>query len=142
MKKACHCHELLLSHGIEPTEHREAVLNIFTKAQKTLTAKYVLDKLHDKSGVDKVTIYRILDLFVQKKILKSVVASQGTMAYEIFCLEHRPVHPHFICRECGDIQCLEEISMKDLKFKIKPDRKIKGEEIEIRLQGLCAACNK
>lgn len=140
MVHTCHCEELLKKSGLERTDHRDLVLKILARAKRTLNAKDILEKIPAGRSMDKVTLYRILDLFIAKHILKKISSFQGVTSYEIICDEHRPMHPHFICRECGVMECLEEVNMQRIKLNFKSKPYIKKEDIDLKVEGLCAHC--
>jgi Fur family ferric uptake transcriptional regulator len=133
---------LLKSHGIELTDHRKRVFNVISGSSKALTPKVILDQIHRHSTMDKVTLYRILDLFVNKKVLRRIAGQTGQVYYEVVCEAHRPVHSHFICRECGDIECLNDLLVKELKAKLKPHARWADNDIDLKLEGICGECKK
>ncbi len=142
MKDKCDIREILQHKGVEPTAHRLKVLRVISDTDKALMPKDILKKLRHASDFDKVTLYRILDLFVAKKILRRLTSVDGNSCYEIICQEHNPTHAHFICRCCGVMKCLEGIDLGQLQSTIKRQIKLKHETLDLKLEGLCAACEK
>jgi Fur family ferric uptake transcriptional regulator len=56
--------------------------------------------------------------------------------------ENHPAHPHFHCRSCGSLQCLQPGSLKvDLQGI---ERSFAGEiqSVEVRVDGICSNCLK
>lgn len=135
-------HELLEKGGIELTTHRKHVFDVIAASSKALTPKVILTKIHVNHAMDKVTLYRILDLFVSKKIARRIASQQGQVFYEIVCEDHRPLHSHFICRECGDVECLEELPVKDLRAKLRSHGRWQDNDIDLKLEGTCIECKK
>ena len=140
-RKTCN-HRLLEKGGIELTAHRQHVLNVITASSQALTPKVILTKVRRSHTMDKVTLYRILDLFVAKRIVRRIASLHGQMHYEVVCEDHRPIHSHFVCRECGAMECLEDLSLKELKIKIKQRGKWQDDEIDLKLEGICLECKK
>lgn len=140
-KRTCR-HELMEKGGIELTSHRKRVFDVITASSKALTPKVILDKIHRTHTMDKVTLYRILDLFVTKKIARRIASQQGQVYYEIVCEDHRPLHSHFICRECGDVECLEDLPVKELREKLRSHGKWQDNDIDLKLEGTCMECKK
>ena len=142
MNRACCNEKLLKKKGVGLTPHRQVVFEIFSSSPKTFTAQRILEKIRKKRTMDKVTLYRILDLFVAKRIIRRLSASQGSLRYEIICDEHHPFHPHFICRDCGKMECLNDIDLSSLRHSIQKKRHLEGEDIDLKLEGLCFRCRK
>ena len=138
-KKTCR-HDLLEKGGIELTAHRKRVFDMITASSKALTPKAILTKIRQNHPMDKVTLYRILDLFVARKIVRRIASQQGQVYYEVVCEDHRPLHSHFVCRECGDLECLEDLSVKSLQLKLQPRGRWKDNDIDLKLEGVCALC--
>lgn len=140
MHSTCTPNDLLIRAAIETNPNRERVLAVIIKSKKALSPKIILDKLKRTRSFDKVTLYRILDLLVDKKILRRIAAHDGSARYEIICTEHHPIHAHFTCRLCGEIECLEDFSMKRLMQAVKLKNNAKYEAIDLRFEGVCGIC--
>ena len=141
MRKNCN-HELLKNKGIELTAHRKRVFDIITTTPKALTPKVILSQIRRNHTMDKVTLYRILNLFVNKKIARRISGQHGRIFYEIVCEDHRPVHSHFVCRQCGEMECLEDLPIKELKAKLKSHAFGEDNDIDLKLEGICMECKK
>ena len=140
--KKCNSRELFNKGGIEQTRHRELVLNILSESDKAWTAKSVLEEVRKNRTIDKVTLYRILDLFVSKRILRKITSLTGTMAYEVLCDDHRPSHPHLVCRICGEIECLTDVDMDQLNLTINDKMNVEREDIDLKIEGVCSFCEQ
>jgi Fur family ferric uptake transcriptional regulator len=142
MSAHCTCEEILERKQIEATRHRKDVLEIFVHAPKAVKAKDVLERIRKASSIDKVTVYRILDLFVERDILKRINTLDGAMAYELVCAKHRPIHPHFFCRHCGEISCLEGLNWEAFKLQVERKSRVQCEDVDVRLEGVCKECRQ
>ena len=142
MKKGTCRHERLQMGGIEPTAHRKRVFDVITASAKAMTPKIILTKLRQNHPMDKVTLYRILDLFVNKRIVRRIASHQGQVYYEIVCEDHRPRHSHFICRRCGDVECLDDLPVKDIQDKLRSHHRWQDNDIDLKLEGTCGECQK
>ena len=142
MSKHCNSQELSKRGGIELTAHREIILNVFICAQIALSPLDILRQVRKRKSIDKVTLYRILDLFVAKRIIRRITSPNGPMRYEIMCQEHHPVHAHFVCRDCGGMECLDDFDLGPLRNSIQHKRKMKEGDIDLRLEGLCGQCRE
>ena len=73
--------------------------------------------------------------------MRRIATLTGTMRYEVVCAEHNPEHPHFVCRTCGDMECLEDFDLSAVRKGIQKKRKLITEDIDLKLEGLCFKCS-
>jgi Fur family transcriptional regulator, ferric uptake regulator len=140
MSMQCDHRDQLTQKGIAPTEHRRLVYEIILKSSKALSAKAILKRVYHTSQMDRVTLYRILNLFTAKNIVKKIAPFNGAVCYEHVCDEHRPAHPHLICRRCGALECLDHMDVKRIKQHYFKNRLSGYEDIDIKLEGICGKC--
>jgi Fur family transcriptional regulator, ferric uptake regulator len=125
--------------GISKTSQRIAVLNILLTATKPLSAITIRQSLNAKNGIDKVTVYRILTLFKKSGIVREIASASGANYFEIATLDN-PLHPHFSCRSCGTVTCLEPISFTQEPESILSNGDYSIDHVEINISGLCSDC--
>ena len=89
--------------------------------------------------MDLVTIYRTLNLFEEKGIIREILSKDDTKYYEISCV-HNPVHPHLYCRRCKTLSCLGELKEKDLINLKKYGVDCSVDDISIQFTGVCSKC--
>tara|TARA_B100000508_G_scaffold138723_1_gene135372 strand:+ start:14471 stop:14824 length:354 start_codon:yes stop_codon:yes gene_type:complete len=114
--------------AIKITKKRQQIIQVLKKYHGTLSAA----DLHKKiPGIDLVTIYRNLDLFVKEGLVKQFHLDSKEAVYEY---QDEP-HHHAICSECHKV----------IHFKA-PDEKIKKllgiedfdvDEFEVTVRGTC-----
>jgi len=131
---------LLTKVGIEPTPLRLLVAWVLDQADQALAAADILDRVRRKHRVNKVTLYRILDLFVEKGLAGR--HSSGDRAFR-YCLgsrlSSRP-HCHVHCVRCGRTRCLPVgDGVLDLAA-LGPGLAMDVTGVEVRIDGVCAAC--
>ena len=140
MCKRCNFKEMLECHGLDPTPLRQAVLRSIGEAPRPLTAAEILTMVQDRISINKVTLYRILDLLVDKGLSKRLSAGDRAFRYGIGESHLHPDHPHFVCSRCGVMECLGPDLLpgrfKDLQIEGK--RLIKN--VEVRFEGICESC--
>jgi Fur family transcriptional regulator, ferric uptake regulator len=125
--------------GISKTSQRLAVLDILLKATTPLSVNTIRQLLKTKVNIDKVTVYRILSVFKERGIIREIASAGGVGYFEMITAENH-LHPHFSCRSCGTLTCMEPqpfIKMPDLILS-KDNYSI--EHIEINVSGLCSYC--
>ena len=136
------CRGLLEGRGIEPTPHRMAVLEAIRDSHHPLRAQEILGLLSENKDINRVTIYRILDLLVEKGLVERISSGDRSFRYGLSPLAHGRPHAHFYCRNCGHMECLrpEEVTF-DLEG-LAAGLSGQIEKVEIRLDGTCEQCIK
>lgn len=125
--------------GLAKTPQRIAVLTLLLKATTPLSVRDINQTLAARARIDRVTIYRILSLFKQHGITREIASSGGTNYFEMASLEN-PVHPHFNCRNCGELSCMEPLTFSQSRQLISGKDDYSVDHIEINISGLCAGC--
>ena len=92
--------DILRAHGVQPTPQRLCVIKAALGAKTHASADELLDIVkHLCPTISRATIYNTLNLFVEKKILKTQIIKEGKVVYDP-CVEP---HHHFIDEETGKI---------------------------------------
>jgi Fur family transcriptional regulator, ferric uptake regulator len=135
---------LLQRSGLRRTPVRMAVIDVLTRGGRPMTVPQILGKM--KGTVDTVTVYRTLHTFARKKLVHRVRGEDRSWLYAISGGESdRPrehLHPHFVCDECGKVECLETSRIPS-SFVASLDVG-GGYEVrwpEVVLHGLCPKCH-
>lgn len=121
--------QLLKKAGFSLTKPRKLVINFLHNNKELLSANDIYIKLKDK--VDKVTVYRVLEVLEKAGI---VFKELGDKEAKYYLADKQ--HHHIICRKCGFSQCLP---CQHFFNKIKNFNQIKH---QLLLTGLCNKCNK
>ncbi|MEN6330572.1 MAG: transcriptional repressor [Smithella sp.] len=130
---------ILQNAGLSKTPQRIAVLNILLNSDVPVNINIIRQALERKIKIDRVTIYRILSLFKQHMIIREITSSSGANYFELATMEN-PVHPHFICRNCDTLSCLEPLTYSQANQWLTQEKDYSIENIEIKISGLCAIC--
>jgi Fur family ferric uptake transcriptional regulator len=96
--------------------------------------------IHENLNIDLATIYRNLKSLKEKKIIRDVVNSNGVSFYEVNCKTHNPIHPHFECKVCGNVFCLNGLNENDKKNIMKYSNENFVENISLKFVGICKEC--
>jgi len=133
--------EVLEKSGLKKTEPRLKLLNFAQKNKKIFSALDAFQAL-EKEGIDKVTIYRTLESFLKKGIIKRVDTGKREAEYELIDEEHD--HHHIICITCKKIEdftgCDSEIFVKNALKSSKSFKNITHHSFD--LFGVCNSCSK
>jgi Fur family ferric uptake transcriptional regulator len=138
----CDYRRLLTSGGLEPTTNRLRVLELIGAGSAPLSAQDIFTTLNRAAGINRVTVYRILDLLASSGLVERLSGGGRSLVYGMAPNPNHPAHPHFHCKTCGGMQCLQPGSLKlDLRGV---ERSFAGEiqGVEIRVDGICRDCLK
>ncbi len=135
--------EILTKVGLRKTPGRLALVRLLLEAGGPLTHYEINQKLKGIE-INPVSIYRSLDAFVQAGIVHRVETGDRSGRFALCgCGTHGQghghCHPHFICKSCGQAECLDNQKMPDLAA-IKPGYTV--EKKELYLWGFCSRCSK
>lgn len=136
-KKACE--EKLLSHQVRPTANRELVLRLIAESDRAVSLSDIETALET---VDKSTISRILNLFLEHHLLHAIEDGSGSVKYEL-CggkYEHsvQDMHPHFYCEQCHRTFCMQSVTIPPVEVP----RGYVVNSVNYVLKGLCSDCDK
>jgi Fe2+ or Zn2+ uptake regulation protein len=134
--------DLLARAAIEPTPLRLLVASLLAGEGRALPAVDILDRLRRQHRANKVTLYRILDLFVEKGLAQRHSSGDRALRY---CLGPRfsnQPHCHAYCVRCGRMECLPAaeglVDLSALGLSLAMD----VEGVEVRIDGVCQACRR
>jgi Fur family ferric uptake transcriptional regulator len=134
----CNALQILSEFRLSKTPHRIYILELLIGAEHLLSAGEIANTMKGRKGINKVTIYRMLNTFKDAGIVREVITEQGIRLYEIAC-RHNPVHPHFYCVKCGKMDCMNPSIWSECIKSLK-DNPFKVESVSIHVSGVCAQC--
>jgi Fur family transcriptional regulator, ferric uptake regulator len=133
--------EVLQGFEMRCTQGRTALLKILLRAKQALSQEQIAEKLAVREQqLDKATIYRALECFVEVGLVHRAYQQDRVWYYELShrCSE-KQCHPHFNCTACGKTFCLPNAKVplaKGIKRGFVLQRQ------KVRLEGLCPKCNE
>ena len=110
------------------SKKREQILAVLQETRTVLSAKSIHENLKE---VDKVTVYRNLDLFVSSGIVKAMNFGGAETLYEY---QQHP-HHHAVCTDCNKIIHFTAPDEKIKKLLGLDDFQIN--ELEVTVKGIC-----
>ncbi len=118
--------ERLRSVGLRCTAARLTVLQHLVDNVGPKTHAEVSDALADK-GFDRATIYRNLTELTEAGILARVELGDHVWRFELRGKDaagrHEESHPHFVCTSCGEVSCLDDVTVAITPKEKKPARR-------------------
>ena len=136
----CDYRGLLELAGLEPTTKRIRVLETVGNSRFPLAAADIYRIVGRSHSINRVTVYRILELLVEGKVVERLSSGGRAAYYGMAPNDHHAPHPHFFCTGCGRMNCLTPSSLDisaDTLTKTFPGE---IQRIEIRVDGLCSTC--
>jgi len=139
------CHQcdyasLLEASGLASTSKRLQVLEVIGNNNSPLSAQQIFDTLQRTGDINRVTVYRILDLLVDSELVDRINGGGRSFVYGLAPNGNHPAHPHFYCKNCGNLECLNPESLNvDMQSM---ERTFPGliENVEVRVDGVCKNC--
>ena len=131
---------LLRRHSLSVTDSRTKILEIFFGQKGALAHADIEKRTGEK--FDRVTVYRTLQVFLNKGIIHTIPTGDNSIRYALCkddCGEghHHDNHVHFVCSECGDTICLDEVTIPSIKLP----KGYKQNQVEMVVSGKCRTCN-
>ena len=127
--------------GLRATPSRLAVLEVLRATEAPVSHGEVADKLASQAW-DRATIYRNLTDLAQVGLLRRTDVGDHVWRFEAVSHD-ASAHPHFVCTECGAVECLPEIELTvrpEPSRRVRAPRAVKQREVEVQVRGLCDAC--
>ena len=130
---------LLRDAGLRATGARLAVLDVLLAAGSPLSHGDVVQALAGRA-IDRVTVYRNLIDLADAGLATRSDLGDHVWRFAATGNGHEDVrHPHFVCKECGRIQCLPGTRVRVLSGGAGPQA-LREDEVEIQIRGLCDDC--
>ncbi len=130
------CVKFVVMGIVRKTASVKFVLSIFEEREKAVSVVALVKLLKEK--MNKTTVYRILDRLEQDGIIHSFLGKDGLRWYAkcqgCSADHHLDVHPHFQCKDCGDVECLPV----DVVIPSVENKQV--DSAEIMLVGKCSNC--
>lgn len=141
MKQSEKMEEMLKKSGLKKTEVRLLLLDFLSKTKTPFSASTIFEKLK-KNKLDQVTIYRTLDSFLEKGLIKKVETGKREAEYEL--IDEKNDHHHIICLDCKKVSDFTGCDAGSLITKalkqVKDFKSITHHSFD--LFGICNTCSK
>ena len=133
----CKARELLKSNNLKATNQRVLLLEEIITNQDLFTANSLFTTVSD--SMDLVTVYRVLTKFSEEGIIREIFGQGDSKTYELSCI-HNPVHPHFSCKVCGKIYCIQAVDKTIIQKLEESCNDFLVDEISMQFTGICKNC--
>ena len=131
--------ELLRKNSLSVTDSRKKILQLFLEQSGALAHGDIEKRAGEK--FDRVTVYRTLQIFVDKGIIHTIPTADNSIRYALCkdeCSEghHHDHHVHFVCDNCKNTYCLDDVVTPEIKL---PKGYTAG-HVEVVVEGICKNC--
>jgi Fur family ferric uptake transcriptional regulator len=135
---------ILQNAGLRRTPVRLAVLDAVISSIRPLGAPDVIRQLGEDT--DSVTVYRTLNTLAEHKLVHRVRGEGGAWQYAASSAneseQKRHPHAHFVCDECGTVECLQRMPVPGaLAHPTGLGKKYDVTYAEVLVHGVCPNCH-
>jgi Fur family ferric uptake transcriptional regulator len=133
--------KLLKQSKLRRTPVRAGVLEVLASAARPLGAVDILEKLPPHT--DAVTVYRTLNTFKTKGVIHRIRGEDRVWRYAMGDSHETTTHqhPHFICEDCGKVECLKDAEIpRNFVKTLAVGAKYTVSYPEVVLHGTCPRC--
>jgi len=129
--------DILAGLKLRRTPARILLLSMLLRAKSPLTHDDLFARVR-RGNIDRVTVYRMLQTFINAGIVHRIDPGDRLWRFAVCGTVHQGhCHPHFTCRVCGTVECLNDVALPRLE-ELRPAYSV--EEQEVYMRGLCARC--
>ena len=128
---------LLQSQNLKITPARLAILSYLAHTSRPLTVDDIISHVKlEHTEADRATIYRIVETFSEKGIIKRLEFGEGKYRYELAGDDHH----HLICEKCGNIEDISDCGISLWEAEIKKKKNFIVTRHSLEFYGVCQLC--
>lgn len=127
-----HVVEILREHGITPTHQRIEIAHVLFSRCEHLSAERVLAIVNDRvCEASKATVYNTLNLFVDRQLVREVIADPDRVFYD----PNTAPHHHFYNVDTGELTDIDEAEVRIAGLPSLPDgMTVAGVDVIVRIR--------
>lgn len=126
-------------HGaqLKLTNARKVVVHFLEKEDRPVDVEEILLHLRKHQlETDRGTVYRMIDIFLEKGIVNRLEFGEGKFRYELAGSDHH----HLICENCGSIEDISDCGIDDWEKQIKYKKGFIVKRHALEFFGICKQC--
>lgn len=132
------CKEELKHASLQVTPARIAAMQLFESHDSPFDAQHLIDHLQKDLGIDRVTVFRIINAFVEKGLIRRLEFGEGKARYEL----NKGEHHHLVCELCGNIEDISDCNIPGLEKDIQKRKGFLVKHHSLEFFGICKNCQK
>jgi len=133
--------------GCRITQPRQALAALFAEAPAPMSVPELhgevnarLARFPGDEPVNLVTVYRFVNLLVERGIARKVEFGQGYFRYEAAESQDGPHHHHIVCDACGKVTDFDDCGMDALIERLEAESGFRIARHQLELYGSCPDC--
>ena len=127
----------LREQGYRLTPQRLAILEVLRQAEGHLSPTQIYNQVvREIPGLTEATVYRTLNFLTEQGLVLVAHLGRGQLVYEF--AEHD--HHHLVCRNCGEMQEIDHLQLKQLYDNFLDNTGYKINTIHATFFGYCPEC--
>ncbi len=127
---------ILVGQKLRITKPRVAVFEALEQAKEPVSLRNLVEAL---SSIDRVSIYRTLELFEKLHII-TVVHIGWKKRYELAAAHQQHHHHHLVCTQCGSITEINSERLEDVIHTLTGAHGFTPTGHTFEITGLCGNC--
>lgn len=131
----CEARQKLESASLRPIANRVLVLAVVMGSGHAVSAREVLEEVVRRRPVNRVTVYRILDLLFENGLINKIPSGEQG---HLYCVGRD--HSHFHCTSCGVVQCVDNVTLDFNQDAVVNAVPMSVQRVDLHLEGMCAQC--
>lgn len=128
--------DILARHALRTTQPRRRVFETLSQAKEPLTTTQLIALASD---VDKVSVYRTIELFTKLGIV-TAVTHKWKRRYEL-ASPLKPHHHHLFCTACGHHIEIHSKHLEQLITTISKEHGFTAHDHHFEVSGICDDCH-
>jgi len=132
------CKDELNALNLRATPARIALMTLLEAVDKPIDVQSMIEHLNKKDiKTDPATVFRIVNMFTDKGLLKPIQFNEGKFRYE---LSSKADHHHFICEQCESITDISDCNIDELQKEIQKKKGLIVKRHSLEFFGICQSC--
>ena len=125
----------LESASLRPITNRVVVLAVIMESGQAISARKVLEEVAQRRRMNRVTVYRILDLLFENGVINRIPSGEQG---HLYCVGRD--HSHFHCTSCGVVQCVDNVTLHFNQDAVVNAVPMSVQRVDLHLEGMCSQC--
>src|SRR6185437_537220 len=135
-----HVDEVLARAGLKHGGARQRVIDLLASESCALSAVEIEDALREQDKpTARASIYRVLDLLLDHRLVERVVVGQGLSRFERTHPDGEH-HHHLVCEHCGQQVAFDDPDLEEAIDSLPERLGVRVEHHEVVLRGACPDC--
>jgi Fur family ferric uptake transcriptional regulator len=119
---------------------RNAIVELLERQDCALSAQEIDDRLRARGrGVGRASVYRILELLTELRLVQKIDVGQGVARYERQ-LPDGHHHHHLVCDSCGQIEPFSDPTLEQAIERVARNVAFAVDDHDVVLHGACSDC--